>query len=245
MIPTPTATDSPKAYNIAVPSTAELATHHTTLLKEAEDLIVADQDTHALALDGLKRATAAEKVVDDLFEDPVNSAFKAHRFLTGLRSTVKAHPSRAKALFLQKANDYEEEARRKAEEEERKRQEEARKREEERQLADAEQAEKAGDHQQSEAILNEQVVVPTSYVAPAIAKVSGVVTQTRYSAEGVDLNALICHIAGVTKLARPEFLNQVTFNAQANSTLARAQQENFKLPGVRLVKTSTKQVRSA
>lgn len=242
---TPVASETPKSYSIAVPNTADLSTHHASLLQEAEALLVVDQDSHALALDGFRRSAAAEKAVEALFKEPVDAAHKAHKFLTGLRTAVLGHPSRAKELFLKKADIYEAEARRKAEEEERKRQDEARKAEEERQIADAQQAEQEGDHATAEAILSEPVSVPTLHVAPAIAKVQGIVNQTRYGAEGYDLAALVCYLAGVKQLAHPEMLNQVAFSTVANNQLARAMKDNFKLPGVRLTKETTKQVRSA
>lgn len=239
---TPTATDSPKAYNIAVPNTTDLATTHVTLLAEAEALKVTDQNTHALALDGLRRATEAERAVDALFDEPVSAANKAHKFLTGLRSTVKAHPSRAKALFGAKAIEYEAEARRQAEEEARRREEAARKAEQDRLLADAVSA---GTPEEQEAILNEPVTVPVVHVAPAVAKVAGVTSRTTYGAAGDNLNAFLCHIAGVPRLKHPELVTGVTFNGPGLNALARAMRDNLNLPGVRLVKELSKSVRSA
>lgn len=234
-----TAVEAPKTYNIAVPNTADLATGHASLLQEAEALAVTDEASHALALEGIRRATLAERQVDELFEEPTTGAFKAHKFLTSLRSTVKGHPARAKALFLEKANAYEAEARRKAEEEARKKQVEARKAEEDRQLADAEAAQNAGDPGLAEQILNERVTVPIVAPAPAVAKVTGVTTRDNWKGDGIDLMATVRFVA-----QHPEYSYLLTYNPSGLTSLARAQRANCKVPGVRVFNEPTKSVRS-
>ncbi len=225
---------------ISRPETGHLAVPHQSLMQEAHELVVTDAESHGRGLEIIKRAQLAYRAVEELFREPKAGAHKAHKFLTEMERALLKAPDSAKIEATAKVTAYEEAERKRAEEEARRKEEEARKAEEERLIADAEVAQREGRTEDAEAILSEPVSAPVVAPAPEISRVAGVSSVTRYSATVTDLLLLVKHAA-----AHPEYLNLLTPNSVALNQLARAQRENLKIPGVRVLKEVSKAVRTA
>jgi hypothetical protein len=103
---------------------------------------------------------------------------------------------------------------------------------------DAIEAEAEGDSAAAEAILAEPVSAPIVTVAPQVAKVDGVSSTTRWSAEVMDLMMLVRYVA-----AHPEWVSLLEANMPNLNRLAISQHEALSIPGVRAVKTTVRSMR--
>lgn len=207
------------------------ARNNSELMLQAEEIEVSDKETHGTAQEFLKGCSTLERKITDLFAEPKRKAHEAHKSITKAEKELLEPVGRAKTIVTGKVDAYEGEQRRIAEEAERKLREEARKIEEDRKLAEAEAAEKDGEHEVADAILSEPVSVPVVKVQTETAKVEGVSQRANYKAEVTDLLALVKHVA-----AHPECVNLLMPNMPAINSMARAQKEAMKIPGVRVVK---------
>lgn len=111
-----------------------------------------------------KSIKAMIKEVDDTFKPMADKAFQAHRAITGKWAEIKKPLTDAMDTVTKKVRAYIVEEQRKAEEEERRLREVARQLEEERRLAEMEELEKEGRHEEAEEILAE----PITFVAPTV-----------------------------------------------------------------------------
>ncbi|MGH9390686.1 MAG: hypothetical protein ACRD1Z_13805 [Vicinamibacteria bacterium] len=214
-------------------------------LREAQSLEVKDQTSHGRAGECLKALSGAIRILEqgdgrewEGFDQPIDSAHKAHKFLVKLRTMALTPYEQAKAALNMRMTAYESEARRKAEEEQRRLEALARKAEEDRLLAEAQAAEEAGDHDAAEEIVSQPVVAAAVTVAPKIAEIQGVSSHFSYKAEVDNLLELARHV-----VAHPEDLNMIEPNSVAINGRARSQRDGFKLPGCRLVKETVRSAR--
>lgn len=228
-----------QTQTITIPDTAPLAAGHQSLMQLAHELAVTDKGTHEQGLTLLKDLAGAEKRVVELFKEPKNSAHRLHKFLTGLEGAALRPIQDARAEVSKKVTEFEAEEKRRADEEAKKKAEAARKAEEDRKLREAEEAAKSGDKQLADEILEEPIETPVIPAAPELAKVDGVVTTSRWKAEVVDPLALVKFIA-----ANPQWIHLVEPVMPQLNSLARAQRQNLKLPGVRAVEERSKAVRA-
>lgn len=117
-----------------------------------------------------------EKQVDAMFDEHIDAAFKAHRALTAKKKKFSEPIQDARKIIKGKLDVYERAQEAIREEQERKLQSEAKKQAEERALAAALAAEKDGDKQTSDAIMQEPVTVPVVAVAKFTPKTQTVLT---------------------------------------------------------------------
>jgi hypothetical protein len=209
-----------------------------SLIKQAEALAVTTQPAHRDALVLFSELKALENRVVSLFREPKSAAHKAHRAITNAEKQLLTPIKLARQVLSNKCDAYEEEQERIAAEEARKREEAARKAAEEAQLAEAQAAQDAGDMAQAEEILAEEIPLPVVQPEPEVAKVDGVSTQTRWSAEVVDMLALVKHVA-----ANPDLIELVAANQPALNRLAVSLRGGLKIPGVRAVSKTIRMAR--
>lgn len=219
------------------PNVKELSTEAAAFIG-AHPVRVVDPVTHEDALLVIKECRTREKRIDELFEPARKALDAAKKEVLGLRDGAKRPYEQLRAEADRACLTFETEQKRKAAEEQARLEAQARKEEEERQLLDAAEAEDAGDTEAAQEILAEPVVPVPITVAPAIAKVEGVSTATRYRAEVVDLLALVRYVA-----ANPHMVNLLVANGPALNAQARSLREAMQLPGVKVVKETDRRVR--
>ena len=220
------------------PDSDEIKRDYEIVVARCATLAVVDRATHEGALLEMKALRGAEKKVKERLDPIIKSANDAHKGLTKLRADLLRPIEQVFAVVDGRCKTFEATERAKAEAEQRRLQDEARVREEERQLLDAIAAEESGDQAQAAAILEEKPTVPVVYVAPVLAKVTGVSSTEHWSAEVYDFPALVQHVAShlelifVVEAAMPQL-----------NVLARSQRKALAIPGVRAVSTQGRNVR--
>jgi hypothetical protein len=140
---------------------------------QAKLIVVSDKDSMAMADNTVEAITAMMKEVDTVFKPMADKAFAAHREITGRWKTIKQPLEDAKTHLVNQVKAYQRKVREEAEAEQRRLAEIARKQEEERRLAEAIEAEKEGNAEEAQAIIEEEVFVPTPVVRPDVPKVDG------------------------------------------------------------------------
>jgi hypothetical protein len=167
---------------MALPEKARLI-----VVEDNEAMEVADR-----AKDDIKQMI---KTVDEFFKPMADKAFQAHRAITGKWNEVKNPLVEADKYLTGQVKGY----LRKCEEirlaEERRLAEIARKAEEERRLAEAVAAEKEGNHEEAEAIIQEPIYVPPPVVESAAPKADGRKYRTLPRARVIDKMKVIKAVA--------------------------------------------------
>jgi len=237
---------------IARPDASELVRENLPLVERAKALVIDSAESHGVALNTIKACRAVEKELTDRFEKPRKDLDTAKKSLLATRDGMVGPFAEARSIVSRKADDYEAAERRRAEAEARAAEAEARRieaanraAEQERALAAALEAEQAGDGQQAADLLAEAeevesapVFVPVVAPRAQIATVAGVSTQTRYSAEVVDMGMLVAHVA-----THPDMLNLLEPDMPALNSLARSLRDAMRIPGVRAVASTVRSTR--
>lgn len=216
---------------IAVPDTTEYVDQSSAMLKQAESLAVTDQDSHGLAMEKLVQVAGVVNNIKAKFAPLKKDAHAVHKRICAMETEVLGKFVAVRRVYSGKVTEYETEARRKAEEEQRRREAEARKAEEERRINEAIAAEEAGDVEQAETILEEpDAPAPIVQVEPETAKVQGVSTAKRWTAEVTSKIELIQFVA-----KNPQWNHLLEPSMKDLHALARAQRQALQIPGVRPV----------
>jgi len=193
---------------------------------------IEDQVTYDLAVEELKAAHALEQEIIKHHEPMKKAAFEAHKTICAQEKSLLAPITEAKAIYSHAIGDWDARQREKEEAERRRLEAEERKRQEEAALAEAEAALAEGASQdEALAILEAPVAAPRVLPAPSYTRAAGIRNPTYYSAEVVNLNALIQAVA-----KNPAMVGYLLPNMTVINALARAQKEVFNLPGCRLKK---------
>ena len=233
---------------IARPETESLTEEAGVLVVKAEAVTIETRQDHAETLIFIKELRSRERAITEHFEPSRAALESAKKEILSARDSLVKPLAEARGILNSKATGYEDEqeriareAQRKAEEEERKKAEEARKAEEER-LAALEEALDEGEIEKAEEIMAadpepepEVVHVP---VVPDVAKVEGVSSHKRYSAEVVDKMLLIRYVA-----EHPEWESLIEPNIPALNRIAISQKDEMKLPGVKAVAKTVRSTR--
>lgn len=201
-------------------------------------LVVDSVESHKEGLELLKTVVKVQRGIKDLCQEFRDKAHKAHKAAVAFEKKLMGSSIEDKRTLTRKLDAWEKEQHeiaRKAEEEARKA---AAKAEEEQRLQDAINAEEAGDTAEAEAILEEAPAPPVIHVPPRMAAVGGVSMRTLYSAEVVDLLALVRFVA-----ENPQYINYLQHNGVALNQAAQSQREAMQIPGVKVVKTTSRAVR--
>lgn len=210
-------------------------------IEKAKTLVVSNEEEHGAALAYIKGLAAAKKFVTAVYAGPKAILDKAHKDMVADEKKWTDPLEEAKKTASKKVLDYEDAARKKAEEEEARRREAARKLEEEVKLAQAEQAAKAGNKAEAEAILSEEIVVPSVKVPTGLARGGGGFSRpTYYRAKVTNLLELVRYVA-----ANPSEIALLEPAQSALDARAKSMKDGFKLPGCELDKEVGLSVRSA
>jgi len=213
--------------------TKEIAEKVMTIKTKADLIAVVDQASYD-ACDALNKAARDEKKAFHVWFDPIDEASKKQRQATLAQGKAIDDPLDyvVKVTGAKQAAWYRAEQARIAEEK-RKAEEAARKVAEEAQLAAAELLQEAGMTAAAEAALDAPVVIQKVEIAEPT-KAEGVSYRTIYSAECVDLMALVKSVAdGKTPLC------YLTADLVALNGWARATKGMETIPGVRVVATDS------
>lgn len=229
--------ESSSVITIEKPAPPSIVAELAPVVQAAKLFTIDSIETHAAALDRIKRLRLGERAIEEHFARAKKAASDAHRQLVQSINALVGPLAEARSIYDRAALAFEQEQKRIAEEESRWLQEQARQQEEERALMDAVEAENAGDAAGAEAILAQPVAVPVVHVTPNVATVAGVSSRTTWSAEVTDLLALVKYVA-----AHPEWLNLIEPNLPALNKLAQAQRRALAIPGVKAV---DRQIRAA
>ena len=231
-----------ESIQIVRPDPTALINEVAPIVQYARSLEVVDVDTDRQAQEIGQQLRRAEKKWTEMCEPARVAADQAKKAILSLRDGIIGPWAEARSIVFAKSDAYQAEQRRIAEEESRRLQERARKEEEERQLQAAIAAEEHGDSQASEAILAEEVSAPVVIVAPAVAKVEGVATVTRWEPEIADVKKCIRWL-----LDRPEYDALWDRVAPVLVTFLRpfavAQRAALAIPGVRAVARTIRSTR--
>jgi len=225
---------------IARPDPSSLVAEAAPLVERASKIVVTDVAEHATAQESIKTLRGLEKRITDAFEPTRKSLDTSKKELLALRDGMLRPLETARLTIDRTCGAYETEQRRIAEAETTRLQEEARKQEEERAFQEALAAEDAGDSALAQSIIEEPAPAPVVYVAPQIAKVDGMSSQTRWHADVVDLLALVRYVA-----QHPEWINLLEPNMVSLHRMAVANKAELRIPGVRSVPTSHRTTRTA
>jgi hypothetical protein len=225
---------------IARPDPSSLVAEAAPLVERASKIVVTDVAEHATAQESIKTLRGLEKRITDAFEPTRKSLDTSKKELLALRDGMLRPLETARLTIDRTCGAYETEQRRIAEAETKRLQEEASKQEEERAFQEALAAEDAGDSALAQSILEEPAPAPVVYVAPKIAKVEGMSSQTRWHAEVVDKHALDRYVA-----EHPEFSCYTEPSMPNLNRAAVSQRGALRIPGVRSVPTSHRTTRTA
>lgn len=227
---------------ITKPEPPALVEMMAPLVAQARAFEVTDIESDRHAQERGASLRRAEKMGMEYFEPARKAADEAKKKIIAARDGIVGPWAEARAIYFSKSDTYQADERRKALEQERVLQERARKEEEERQIQAAIDAESRGESAESAAIMNEPTAAPVVTVAPAVAKVEGVSTMTRWEPEIVDVRACLRFLcdrpeweAALDRL-KPELVTILR-------PLAVAQRQALAIPGVRAVSKTVRATR--
>lgn len=170
--------------------------------------------------------------------DPVvDTSYRAHKQAVGLKKEVAGPLETAKRIVGDAMAKWNFEQRQKAAEETRKLEEQSRKLQEDAAIAQAQQLHDAGHKELAESVISQPIVTPS--FKREIVTADGVGFRTTYSAEVMDIRALIIAAAAGTVPLASLKADTVFLNKQAS-----ALKHEMKYPGVRVKETSSAAVRS-
>lgn len=214
-----------------------------SITERAAAVQIRDQASYDVAVELLKGIKSLRKEAEDHHRPMIDAAYRAHRAACDALKRIDEPLKQAETQVKGRIGGWEMEQERIRREEQRRREEEARRLAEEEILANAIAAEASGASPVEVAAIVEEAatapLVAPPPPPPAYEKAAGVAVRTSYSAEVFNLMDLILHVA-----RNPELSNLLAPNLTAIRALARAQGEQFKVPGVRLVKLANVAVRA-
>lgn len=193
----------------------------------ADDYVIDCADMYQLAADELKAFKCQTELLEArrrTITDPLNQALKAANALFGpYLEKLDAASKLLRARMVEFSKK--EQARIAAENAERER---LMREERERLAAAAAVAAQEGRQEEAYALQQTAALVTAPARSTAPLKVVGASVRTNWSAECLDLGALIQYVA-----QHPECTNLLQANQQALTAMAKAQKENMKVPGVK------------
>src|SRR5574343_346479 len=173
---------------IDITPTVEIESKALAIPEKAHLIVVSDNDSMTLADNTVESIGALIKEIDGTFKPLADKAFQAHRSITAKWKEVKQPLEDAKTYLVNQVKAYQRKVREEAEAEQRRLAEIARKQEEERRLAEAIEAEQCGNVEEAQAIIEEEMFVPTPIVRPDVPKVDGRKYATKWSWKVTDIN---------------------------------------------------------
>lgn len=185
--------------------------------EKAHLVVVTDNDSMAIADNTKGLIKDMIKEIDATFKPMADKAFAAHRAITGKWKEVKAPLEEADAYLTGQVKGYLRKVEEERQAEERRLREIARKQEEERRLAEALQAEQEGHVEEAEAIIQEEMFIPTPVVHVDTPKVDNRKYRTIPRGRCIDKMKLIKFVANNPALADLLDVNTSVANNKAKS----------------------------
>lgn len=213
--------DNPKALALAL-----------TYPDRARSIAIADSVSYASACEFLKGIKALRAEIAETFEPHIKRAHESHRALLKEKTDAEAPLVEAERIAKASLVAWEQDQERQRRKEQARIEAELKRQEEDRRLAEAVALEAAGDSAEAEALIATPVDVPAVAVAPTTPKVAGISYRETWSAEVVDVAALVAWVA-----KNPHFAALLTPNMPALNAQARSLKGQMQIPGVKAVCT--------
>ncbi len=202
---------------IDITPTIEIETKVMAIPEQAHLIVVSDNDSMTMA-DNTKGAIKDMlKEIDGVFKPMADKAFQAHRAITGKWKEVKAPLEEADQYLTGQVKGYLRKLEEIRQAEERRLREVARKQEEERRLAEALEAEKEGNVEEAQAILEEEMFVPPPVVKVDTPKVDGRRYAVKPKARIISKMDIIKTVASNPSLADLIDINMTVANQKAKA----------------------------
>jgi len=144
-----------------------------TIIEQARSVIITDSPSYAMAGELWKAITDVKKQVDESFKPIILKAHQAHKEALAQRAKIFDPLDKAGRSVKTAMESYDRDQEQIRQEEERRLREIARKEEEKRQLAEALEAERNGDKEEMEVILEAPIYVPPVIVPKTTPKLQG------------------------------------------------------------------------
>ncbi len=208
---------TPEAQVIDITPTTEVETKALDIPEKARLVVVTDNDSMAIADNTKGLIKDMIKEIDATFKPMADKAFQAHRAITGKWKEVVQPLKDADEYLTGQVKGYLRKVEEERQAEERRLAEIARKEAEERRLAEALQAEAEGNTEEAQAIIEEEMFVPTPIVKPDVPKVDNRKYRTIPRARVTNKMALIRFIAANPALADLLDVNQSVINNKAKA----------------------------
>src|SRR5574343_298425 len=151
----------------------EIESPALVMSEQARLISVTDKMSMEIADNTVDEIGKAITRINNHYKPLADAAFKSHRLITTQWNKMKQPLEDVKTHLVNQVKAYQRKVREEAEAEQRRLAEIARKQEEERRLAEALEAEKEGNVEEAQAIIEEEMFVPTPIVRPEVPKVDG------------------------------------------------------------------------
>lgn len=199
---------------------------------KARALRIADAATYQAACEFLKGLKALRAEIAETFQPHITRAHEAHKALLKEKADAEAPLAEAERIAKAALVVYDQEQERIRRAEALRLQDEARRQEEDRRLAEAVALEAEGEAAEADALIEAPFDVPVIAVAPTTPKVAGISYRETWSADVVDLGALVAYVA-----RHPQFAALLSANMPALNAQARSLKGQLQIPGVKAVCT--------
>lgn len=222
-------------FVIAVPDSQGIQNETALLVRQANELVIQDADSHAVGQLILSRLTEKSRAIQELFAPMKQAAHEAHKIVCAREKEALLGTTHGRSVISDKLGIYEREQERLAKLEQARLEAEARKAAEEQALREAALLEAAGaPADTTEAVLAAAIEGPVAVpkVQTQTVKVNGVTAREYWAAQVTDMVMLVKFVAN-----NPQFINLIQANTAALNAMARANKDSLKIPGVRAVAT--------
>lgn len=200
--------------------------------EQAKSLKIVDDTTYQKGGTILVVIKGLRKEINETFDPVIAKANAAHKEACAAKKKVESPLVEAEAIIKPALAAYDAELERKAREEQRRLEEEARKRAEDEALAAAAHAEAEGNNTEAEAIINAPIEIAPIVQMPTKPKIEGVSYRDNWSAQVLDLKALVMAVAAGQQPINLLMPDMVTINK-----MAKALKGSLNIAGVKTVCT--------
>lgn len=149
----------------------EIESQALVMSQQARLITVTDKMSMEIADNTVDEIGKAITRINSHYKPLADAAFKSHRLITAQWNEMKRPLEDVKTHLVNQVKSYQRKVREEAEAEQRRLDEIARKQEEDRRLAEALEAEQSGNVEEAQAIIEEEMFVPTPIVRPDVPKV--------------------------------------------------------------------------
>jgi hypothetical protein len=198
--------------------------------EQARAMKIIDDSSYQKGGQLLLTIKALRKEINETFDPIIAKAYAAHKEAKAQKTKVEEPLVRAECIIKPAMAEYDTKLEQQRLAEQRRLEEEARKKAEEEKLADAIHAEQQGDKETAESIINEPAQVIPIVQKVEKQKISGISFRENWSAQVVNLMALVKAVA-----AGEQPITYLQANQTSLNQIARAQKTAMSVPGVRAV----------